>query len=191
MKRLFFALDISDKDKKAIIHWRQKHLDNIMPISHPVAESNLHITLAFLGTVNQNQQDIFTEYCDEIFHSPISKNYNAMQIKTDFELSLNTLQLFKKPKVLHLSFNSFPNLLTSLAESLSEKAKRQGLFQESRSYCPHVSIARKVKELTVNSSLNKSLNIPLKVTSFSLYHSQSTPQGVVYLPQNTWSLVLK
>lgn len=191
MKRLFFALDISDKDKKTIIQWRQKHLDNIMPINHPVAEGNLHITLAFLGTVNQNQQEVFTEYCDEIFHPIIPEYNNELSANTSFELSLNTLQLFKKPKVLHLSFNSFPKPLTSLAENLSAKAKQQGLFQESRSYCPHVSIARKVKELTVNPSLNMSLNIPLKVTSFSLYHSQSTPQGVVYLPQNTWSLVPK
>lgn len=187
MKRLFFALDINDEDKKAIIHWRQKHLDNVMPIKHSVAESNLHITLAFLGTVNQNQQDIFIEYCNDIFHPLIPEYINELSAKTSFELSLNTLQLFKKPKVLYLGFNSFPSTLTSFAEGLSTKAKKQGLFQENRSYCPHISIARKIKALTITPSLN----IPLKVSSFSLYHSQSTTHGVVYSPLNAWSLVLK
>jgi 2'-5' RNA ligase len=187
MKRLFFALDICDKDKRSIIEWRKQHLDNIIPINHPINENNLHITLAFLGAVNICQQIAFTQVCDEIFHSTSSDHFKGLPSISSFDLSMNQLQLFKKPKVLYLGFNTFPDTLVSLAEHLSKKAKLQGLFQEERSYCPHVSIARKVTELTHSLSLNIALNI----TSFSLYHSQSTANGIVYLPLNTWSLVLK
>ena len=187
MKRLFFALDICEADKRSIFEWRKKHLDTFIPINSPVSENNLHITLAFLGMVNLKQQKVFIKYCDDMFHSTSSDHVKALASISPFHLALNQLQLFKRPKVLYLGFNTFPDTLVSLAENLSEKAIKLGLFQADRSYYPHISIARKVKELTINTQLN----IPLKVTNFSLYHSQSTVKGVVYSPLNTWSLVLK
>jgi RNA 2',3'-cyclic 3'-phosphodiesterase len=187
MKRLFFALDICDEDKRSIIEWRTINLDNTLAIIHPITENNLHITLAFLGEVTMSQQLAFTQYCDEKFYSTSSEYFTRLANNSSFDLSMDLLQLFDKPKVLYLGFNVFPDTLISLADTLSKKAIEQGLFQEDRNYCPHVSIARKIKKLPTI----QALNIPLNVTSFSLYNSQSSVQGVSYSKLNTWSLLLK
>lgn len=181
MKRLFFALDIQEQGKKAIIQWSQEHLECMLQRGKPVTENNLHITLAFLGNVSIEQQLFFIKLCNDTF-MPINS-----ASKTNFKLSLNQIALFKKPKILYLGFRQFPTYILDLANLLSNKAKEKEIFQEARAYCPHVSIARKVKALITN----KQVNIAIDINSFSLYLSESTANGVIYTPTNTWSLVQK
>ncbi|MEW6990371.1 RNA 2',3'-cyclic phosphodiesterase [Colwelliaceae bacterium 6441] len=181
MKRLFFALDINAKDRHIIREWREQQIQTTFPLTKPVDEENLHITLAFLGAVSDEQQLAFSDFCDQNFSS-----YEQEKSRY-FTLHLTHLKLFNKPKVLYLGFEHFPLPLLSIAETLTKEAKNHGLFQEERDYCPHVSIAHHVKELPSQ----KSISIPIKVNSFSLYHSQSSPAGVKYNPIHSWSLLKK
>ncbi len=176
MKRLFFALDVNNSDKEAIALWRKQHLSLA---AKPVNSENFHITLAFLGMIDDEQQQMLIDFCDQQFlpfTSPTEKQ---------FTIHCDLLGLFKKAKVLYLGCQHFPEPLIALADLLSQQAMNSGIAQEHRPYHPHVTIFRKAKLLAKN--LQPQLN--LSINSFSLYHSQPTPDGVNYIPLKTWSLV--
>lgn len=171
MKRLFFALDLKTDDKQAIALWRDKH-----PITaKPVQPENFHITLAFLGQVTSDIEKALINHLSQI---------NKPKIATEFVLKITKLAHFKKPQVLYLGFDHFPDELKSLAKALRQLAIAHDIKQESRHYLPHITIFRKVKTLP-------QFNLPaqlINVSSFSLYHSESTEAGVQYHPLVSWPI---
>jgi len=175
MKRLFFALDIADNDKKIIAHWRDNKLN--LPFK-AITKDNFHITLAFLGNTTSQQQQHLIEHATKLAQQIAPLNYHDLQ--------LDHLGLFKKPKVMYLGLTTCPNWLSALATSLSDAAITEGLFQENRPYCPHLSIYRKATANTQNASLKRSIN----VNSFSLYESIPRENGVSYCPIKTWQFAL-
>ena len=172
-KRLFFALDISANDKQTIAYWRDQTLK--LPFK-AITKNNFHITLAFLGNTNAEQQQKLINGAN-ILARPITANKNN-------ELQLDHIGLFKKPKVMYLGLHTCPNWLHDLANNLSKAALAVDLHQENRPYCPHLSIYRKATPITHHYAVNFSLVIK----SFSLYQSISQKTGVTYCPINTWQL---
>ena len=174
MKRLFFALDISPAEKVKIAQWRAAHC-NIK--AKAIAQDNFHITLAFLGMVdNETEQGLCQLNLDFL---------SDCQSPAAIKLKANSLGLFKRPQVLYLGFSKFEQKLTQLALNLIKQAKQLKIKQEDRPYLPHFSIYRKAKYLP---NLQW-FDIELNISSFSLYHSRSTTDGVQYSPIKTWSLV--
>ncbi len=173
MKRLFFALDISAHDKQLIANWRDQQLPRPYNAINP---QNFHITLCFLGNVNQSQQNLLITTANE-FKPQITLN-------NETELLLDHCGLFKKPKVLYLGLKNCPNWLALLADSLSAESKTLGLFQEDRPYLPHLSIYRKAMQVSVPFAIK----LPFTVNSFSLYQSITSEHGVNYQAIKTWQL---
>ena len=177
--RLFFALDINEHDKAVIHQWRNEQLS--LPYK-AIALENFHITLAFLGLVNAKQQQ-------ELILKANTANQqltNNLQFKKQgTELVLQNLGLFQKPQVLYLGLLHCPCWLTQLATSLSVAAVVEGLFQEPRPYCPHLSLYRKAKALT---KPTPNFSHKLSINSFSLYQSISSSEGVQYKPLHQWQL---
>lgn len=174
MKRLFFALDINKTARDNITQWRHNNLTNI---GVPIVANNLHITLAFLGHVPIEKQTFLTDTCSAL----VAK----ITVNQPIKVTIDSIGLFKKPKVIYLGFSSFNNQLVQLANSLSERAAALDIFQERRPYLPHISIIRKAKQ----SPTIPAPALPLTIKSMSLYHSKSSADGVTYLPIHTWSLV--
>jgi len=172
LRKLFFAIDISDKDKAMLTQWRNNNL--VLPYQ-AISTDNFHITLAFLGKINSQQQQSLILFADEI-NKKISVDKRRLVI--------DHYGLFKKPKVLYLGLNTVPIWLSELAKQLSEKAIQLDIFQESRPYCPHLSIYRKAKNLTAYLPCE----LTLTINSFSLYQSISSSKGVKYSPLKTWLL---
>ncbi|WP_206483291.1 RNA 2',3'-cyclic phosphodiesterase [Thalassotalea sp. G2M2-11] len=177
MKRLFFALDISPRDKNILIHWREQH--QFLAVK-PVSKDNLHITLAFLGQIKKSAETKLINQANEYV-------LNTPTLSQHYHLVANELGLFRKPQVLYLAFPQFPSELTKLANYLSAQASKLGIFQEKRDFLPHLSIARKAKLLPEVPSLA----LPINISSFSLYASQSTERGVMYTPIKSWFFCTK
>lgn len=171
MKRMFFALDIAPKDKAIIASWRSF----LETSAKPVASNNFHVTLAFLGLVPQSIEQKLIDHLGHANNTGVTKAY---------QLQLASIGLFQKPQVLYLGFNHFPPELSNLAQYLTDLAKAHKLKQEARTYLPHLTIFRKAKALPLATPLNHQF----EVSSFSLYHSQSSPTGVQYLPVATWPI---
>ncbi|WP_286234528.1 RNA 2',3'-cyclic phosphodiesterase [Thalassotalea sediminis] len=174
MKRMFFALDISNSDKQYLAKWRQQILLNAKPVS----QENFHITLSFLGMLSDLQIEQLITFVDA---------QNLLSKQAPFEICATQLGLFKKPQVLYLAFQNFPKPLSRLAYNLSHQASIMGITQHHPSFLPHITLFRKAKEIPQQQTKSEGVSIMLTISQFSLYHSYSTNEGVRYKPIRTWS----
>lgn len=177
--RLFIALDVGHETKQEVNEWRQNTLA-VLPVANnlkAVPPENFHITLSFLGTIDENQKQAMIKCA----HSLSEQLTIFSHIQT---LYLNKLGLFEQPKVLYLGVTEVPQWLTFLASGLQKEALSQQISQEKRPYRPHLTLYRKATTLP-NVNVKP---IALNCLSFSLYLSENSGSGVQYTPITTWQL---
>lgn len=63
-QRLFFAIELPAQIRKQIVHWRAEQFPE--EAGRPVAAGNLHLTLAFLGDVSSEKQQILSQLAGRI-----------------------------------------------------------------------------------------------------------------------------
>lgn len=174
MNRYFFALNLSHKCKKQLVRWRESEL--ALP-NRPVAEDNLHITLAFLGQVTDEQKQQLLTGAEML-----AKGVKSEAITP---LTFNRLGYFKRPKVMYLANEKIPDWQNKLAAGLTKLAQEAGLTQEDRRYLSHITLYRKVNALPKALPLTKML---IPIDRFSLFLSISTDTGVYYQAVKSWHL---
>ena len=168
--RLFFALTPSPAESLAIDHWRQRMLP---PFSHPVPPQNLHLTLVFLGEVEQRQLESIIEQADEVQGS-------------SFSIKLTELGYFPKPRVLWIGPHDTPEEAIELARQLKRIPRRLGFKTERRDFQAHLTIARRC-ELPPPASASPP-NFDLSFDTFGLFESRSVRGGVRYDRLAEWPL---
>ncbi len=185
---MFLALDISADDKVKIAQWRERYLN--LPFK-AVTEQNFHITLVFLGLLDNAQQVNLSKLLSQQ-HGNIQYQITSLSAQSSsLSLVLSQLDYFSKAQVLHLKPTSCPDWLGYLNKTLLKLCRCCHIKIESRAYQPHLSLYRKAK--LPSPSYLKKLNQgvieqKLNINSFSLYHSYSTPQGVRYQSAQRWKL---
>ena len=175
-QRLFFALspDSSSDDFQ--------HLTRLSAqcgiFGRPVITNNLHITLAFLGMVTDEQAAKVMAAAGQLTPPPA------------FSLNLDTLGYWKRSKVIWVAPDKPPQALLTLAQQLKALALHCGLEQESRPYKPHVTLAKSVAKRP--EQLPQVGKIDFHFNSFGLYISKPVShngrQGVQYLQLGKWPL---
>jgi 2'-5' RNA ligase len=175
--RLFFAVDFTDSVKDAIT----KAIGDI-PIVRPpwrwVSESNLHMTLKFLGEMPEEQAGPLGA-CAEA----------ACRDVAPFSIHLGSLGGFpnlSRPRVLFYRVEKGADSLVELARRLDETlSERLGIRREKRPFRPHATIAR-IKG-GVTPEIVKALNgappldgVEQSVDRLCLIQSQLHPKGAKY-----------
>ena len=168
MARLFFALWPDNKTQSSLYHVARQFKNEKVRL---VKESNLHITLEFLGEVSEYDQQQLIDQANLIKAKP-------------FEIKLSNVGWWKKPGVLWIAPQHIPQSMTNLVESIKQIVEQQGLETDKRSYKPHVTVARKVKQIQLP---EQSIDIRWQVDSFALIESKSTETGVAYRPIQQWA----
>ena len=168
MARLFFALWPDNKTQSSLYHVARQFKNEKIRL---VKKTNLHITLEFLGEVSEYDKQQLIEKSNHIQVDP-------------FELELTSIGWWKKPGVLWVGPHHIPQALTNLVESIKKIVEQQDLETDKRSYKPHATIARKVKQVQLT---KQSIDIRWQVNSFVLVESKSTDMGVVYQIIQKWT----
>ena len=146
-----------------------------------LAAENIHITLKFLGEVEDRKLDQLSGCCAAIKWSP-------------FVLKLGGSGYFpsvKRPRVFWQGFSAGSNEIRALLSRVEPCAAAIGVAKEQRPYTPHLTLARIKPSKEGNGAagfrqLQKQADdlLPVgssfPVTAFSLYQSQLTPAGAVY-----------
>jgi 2'-5' RNA ligase len=187
-KRMFLALDISSADKVKVVQWRKQHLT--LPFK-AIDENNFHITLAFLGLLEQETQADLAALINQQHHLIQQQLKVLVAQDISFSLRLSKVGYFKKAQVLHLMPESCPQWLMYLNEVIVELSLNSNITLENYRYQPHLSVYRKAKSplIETNNIIEKTaVNQTLSIKSFSLYHSFSSEYGVQYMPIQTWKL---
>ena len=169
MARLFFALWPDEETREQIN-------DVVGPFKNqnikPVKKSNLHITLEFLGEVSDQDKEDLIDKINMLQHEP-------------FDLELTRVGWWCKPQILWIGTTHIPKELLTLVKSIKKCVRKQGLKIDKREYKPHVTIARKVKQVVIP---NKALHISWQVNSFVLVVSNTNEDGAEYEVLKEWSL---
>jgi 2'-5' RNA ligase len=169
--RAFFGLSPNAETKLAIQAWR----DQAFPDLHaPVPAANFHVTLAFLGNVSVEQLDTINHLIDE------------MPKVTAFDVSLNQLGHWSKPKAFWLGCQQTAPQHIRLAKLIHEIANQSGLLLQQQDYVAHLTLARKCKVKPPAPVVPA--NFQWHVDQFHLFASKPSSQGVYYPIQQSWPL---
>jgi RNA 2',3'-cyclic 3'-phosphodiesterase len=168
-QRLFFALWPDAAARQALVKSSRELLGRRVK---QVPAENLHITLAFAGSVTAPVRDCLEAAAGEIHAVP-------------FELTLDHAGHWPRPRILWLGPTHTPVGLWSLVEVLNRAFESCGLQREPRPFQAHVTLARKVGRAPP-------LAVPVPVTwsisDFSLVESVTDSGGASYQRLVTWKL---
>ncbi len=164
--RLFFALWPDDATRLALSQLID-HLDS--KIGKPVSPHNFHVTLVFLGNVDQTTIAAIKQRAAELSVEP-------------FQLIFESVSFWQQPKVICLTCHTVPQQAFDLASKLDRIARQCGLQTDTRPYVPHIALTRHAQE----SSTDTIKPIVLRADSFCLVQSCSEPEGVVYRVLQRW-----
>lgn len=169
-QRLFFALWPTDELRQQL----QRRCKSLLRHGggRPVAVGNLHITLAFLGAVSAEQR------------ACVEQAAEAIQLPR-FSLRLDRAGYWSRPRVLWLGSSEQPEAVVALASGLNSGARACGLTMDSRPYQTHLTFMRKVAKPPADLALEP---LVWDVDSFSLVQSHTYPEGVQYIPLQSWAL---
>jgi 2'-5' RNA ligase len=170
--RLFFALWPDEKVRASLA----RLIDALKQTAAGkwVKPDNLHITLAFLGAVNEDRLASVDEVAEGIVGQP-------------FELRLDRIEFWKKSGVICLSPAITPVALENLASTLTAELRRIGFVMENRPWRAHLTIARKGCPGFLSPQY---LDDPIcwSANSFTLVESQISPMGSLYQVRKIWNL---
>lgn len=168
MKRLFFAL-WPDQETRARLAGIIANLDALE--LKPVQARNIHVTLVFLGMVEEAKIATIKQQAAEISIKP-------------FKIVFDQLHYWHKPKVLCFGCSDSPQEILHLAGALSRMASDVRIETDKRAYFAHVTLARKVRKKT---ELDFEPVI-WRADSFCLVESITDPDGPRYYVTQTWAL---
>ncbi len=177
MIRLFIAIDFPEEIKEML-----GHLCYGLPGARWVSENQLHLTLRFIGEVDEG---MFQDIRDDL-----------ACIKTDpLTLVLKGTGFFpprKKPRIIWVGLKKNDRLIR-LRNRLERKLITLGLEPESRKFSPHITLAR-LKNTPVSkvsqfmSSNNLFRTPPFPILEFHLYSSFLSAKGAIHQREASYPL---
>lgn len=169
-QRLFFALCPDDAFCEELLQRGKPWLRDIN--GRQVLRENLHITLAFLGNV------------DEIQQACLQKMASGIQIPA-FQLKLDRLAYWPGPQIAWAGVSQTPEAFTQLVTQLQQGAQGCGLQLERRPPVAHLTLKRKVTRAQPGEAIAP---LSWSVSEFCLLSSVTRAEGPVYTQLQSWPL---
>lgn len=166
VKRLFFALwpDAETRQCCADVSAACKRVTG-----REVHPDNLHVTLIFLGGIDEPTEAALLMAASEVMFDRIS-------------IKFDKLCYWRRPRIICLTGEPEDSAVTNLVEKLNAIAASLGIGIDTRPFHAHVTLIRKASKLPEISFEP----ILWKADAFCLVESRSTPDGVLYRVLKTW-----
>lgn len=169
-RKIFVSINIREKDKKKLSRLIEKWL--VFPVKW-IKEDNLHITLLFLGHIND---DSLKEICDRVREAAVKSDI--------FDLEFNQISLGpdkENPRMVWLN-GKISEELRILQENTEKKL---GIFVASKkSFSPHITLgkirARKWKNLENKPEIFSKVTMVVSVESIEVMASDFIDDGPEY-----------
>lgn len=175
--RTFIAIEISEEMRSALAQ-AEAHLKYAGADVKWVEPKNIHLTLKFLGEIDESKVGLVTAILDEI----------AGRTKS-FDMTIKDIGAFPKidfPRVVWVGLDKGALESTALAKEIDKRLVGIGFQEETRPFAAHLTIGRvrtpKNKEKLKDKMLDYKLQEvpPYKVASVILFQSTLTPTGSIY-----------
>ena len=126
--RLFFALWPDEATRQALAGWQAHNLAGNLRWQH---RADLHMTLHFLGQVDDSRRDGLLDLGASLRGLP-------------FSMVIDEIGYWPGPQVLWAGPTSLPGELIALHRQLGDGLLSLGFAPDERVYRPHITLARKV-----------------------------------------------
>lgn len=178
-QRLFLGFAPTTTQKARLSDLQQQLLCHLNPEAKAVSINNMHLTLCFLGQVDDDQRISLLDALDRL-------------AKPRFSVRLNQFDLWPNAQVCCLKADEVDPPLAQLAKQTQAIAGRLQLHSSEHHFCPHISLFRKAKQWTRDEpallQLKEMNTLTLTPEHLYLYHSKSTSTGVEYHILDSWTL---
>lgn len=180
--RTFVALEIPDEVLKKIIDIKNSSLSELPNVKWEPKEK-LHLTLKFLGDINSELINFYSEMIQKI----VAK-YKRL------ELSLNKFGVFKRenqPKILWIGFNE-NKFLINLVNEIENAFNQFGFERDRKQFNSHITLLR-FRGHEDSEKILSLLNVNIPKTEFSadkvtFFQSKLLPSGSIYKPLKSFYL---
>ncbi len=161
--RLFYGVSFSEKDIISIARLSGS-IDRYITHGKAVREANYHLTLSFLGEVEQRNIEYLSNLLTHLPNEPLS-------------LTARHLGLFAKRRsnTLYLQIEEEPTLF-SLQQQLEQLLIRDGFITKGGRYRPHITLFRQVT-IPILPMIE---SIELTPYSIALFHSHRVNDLLTY-----------
>jgi 2'-5' RNA ligase len=166
--RLFFALWPDDKVRAQLAHWsRELHA---VCEGRPTLPENLHVTLAFLGSVEDARVAEVERAAGEVAPRAIS-------------LVLDRPGYWKHNRIVWAGASAVPPELGELVAELRDALTRSQIAIDSKAFTSHVTLLRDALEPEAMPALEP---VAWKPRGFALLQSVTLPRGSRYDVLKSW-----
>ena len=172
--RIFVGVGLPDDIKENL----KEVVDRLKKIKEakPVKIENLHITLKFLGEVEEKEIEIIKERLEEC-----AKNFNS------FDVEVKGVGVFPSEKKLRVLWVGAldDGYLKKLNEKIEESMEKFG-FEKEKEFVSHITVARfkSIPNLNLIREICEKYNNfsfgKFRVDNFNLYESKLLPDGPIY-----------
>lgn len=169
LQKVFIGIHV-DKQSQQHINELLKPIKKSRQDIRWVAESNRHLTLAFLGDIPISEVEILVRLFDETY-----------QQEAQFQYELSTLTRFPEPTGRILALTGDPTgPLDNLFQITRKLLKRNQLEFDRKEFRPHITLGRIRRAKHVKTTFDQQTNISLDITKITLYQSTHTESGSIY-----------
>lgn len=171
--RAFVALDLPGPLIGALTR-----LQAGLTVGRPVPEENLHLTLAFLGDIREEQAWALAEGLEALSAAPVPLTLRGVDLPG------------RSPNLIWIGAEPAPELIR-LHDKVARLAREAGVALERRRFSPHVTLARFPRALSAQEergigaflALNGAASCPPgQADTVTLYRSHLHEDGPVYEP---------
>ncbi|MFH1427334.1 MAG: RNA 2',3'-cyclic phosphodiesterase [Patescibacteria group bacterium] len=181
-KRIFIALNLPNNTKNEI-----SSLINNLEIKNKgikwTQKENLHLTLHFLGYLNNEQ----IEKVEQIINS-LATQFKEMEFSIK---EINAFPNLHQPRVIVLSGQQTNGTTVfDLQREIGEKLKESGFIVENRAWKLHLTLGR-VKSYNYKFEIPEDLKVKInnfKISSFELMESELMLEGPIYKVVKSYKL---
>ncbi len=179
--RVFLALDLSEEQRKGLGNLQKKLKKDFNGVKW-VEGANMHVTLKFLGEIEENEVDAICSILE-----------NNVKSYLPFLLSLKGMGFFpkiSKPRIIWVGVEEGKNYVTNIWKDIEMSLHEKGYPLADKNFTPHVTlgrIRRVEKKVPTTKWLNEYHDFslpPTEINYLTVYNSTLQPQGAVYTPLN-------
>ncbi|WP_430784679.1 RNA 2',3'-cyclic phosphodiesterase [Virgibacillus flavescens] len=173
----FIGIPVSETSEKLLLSW-QSELKNKLPYKQWTQNSDFHITLKFLGAVNQEKLTNLLFKLKAIERIPAF----ALEIK-----GVNYFGNANSPRVLYAEVPK-TRALAELVETIATAAEDAGFEREKREFRAHITLAKKwkdplqkirVNEMVRNYQIEKPAFDVKEINVYQIYPSKNPKYEVI------------
>ena len=189
--RTFIAIELPPEIQKTLSRYQNKLKRTGIDVKW-VEDKNIHLTLKFIGEINENQ-----------LHSIIQALREISRIHAGFEITLSSIGAFpgiQSPRVIWAGISKGDAEIKNLAREIEKRISALGFQKETREFSSHITLGRtrsssgKEEFKKIIPDINNAFSaesIGCVIKEIILFKSTLTPRGPIYEAVEKFGLVLE